>query len=67
MFSLLERRGALIDCQSTKDTFIFASSCHIDGVKDILTIISDAIMRPVITAESVCLLLMHEIYRKMFI
>ncbi|VDN53932.1 unnamed protein product [Dracunculus medinensis] len=52
MFSLLERRGALIDCQSTKDTFIFASSCHINGVKDILTIISDAIMRPVITAES---------------
>uniref|UniRef100_F1L1J9 Mitochondrial-processing peptidase subunit alpha n=1 Tax=Ascaris suum TaxID=6253 RepID=F1L1J9_ASCSU len=51
LFSLLEQRGALIDCQSTKDTFIYASSCHISGVKDVLTVIADAVHRPLITPQ----------------
>uniref|UniRef100_A0A0N5ARE3 Alpha-MPP n=1 Tax=Syphacia muris TaxID=451379 RepID=A0A0N5ARE3_9BILA len=51
MFSLLEQRGALIDCQSTKDTFIYASSCHVDGAEDMLALIADAVQRPVITNE----------------
>uniref|UniRef100_A0A0N4UWZ1 Alpha-MPP n=1 Tax=Enterobius vermicularis TaxID=51028 RepID=A0A0N4UWZ1_ENTVE len=48
IFSLLEQHGALIDCQSTRDTFIYASSCHVDGAVDMLTLIADAILRPLI-------------------
>ncbi|VDN42683.1 unnamed protein product [Gongylonema pulchrum] len=51
--SLLERRGALIDCQSTKDTFIYASSCRVDGFGDIIKMIADAVQRPVIKEDDV--------------
>ncbi|VDK58820.1 unnamed protein product [Anisakis simplex] len=53
MFSILEVRGALIDCQSTKDTFIYAASCHVDGVRDVLAVIADAVQRPLITQQEV--------------
>ena len=55
MFNLLEQRGALIDCQSTKDTFIYASSCHVNGVEEILSLIADAVHRPLISPDEVVL------------
>lgn len=51
LFRLLERRGALIDCQSTKDTFIYASSCQIDGFPDIIKLIADSVQRPIINSN----------------
>jgi len=53
LFAVLEEKGALIDCQSTKDTFLYASSCHKNSVGDIMEIIADAVHRPYITSESV--------------
>jgi processing peptidase subunit alpha len=53
-FSLIERHGGLIDCQSTKDTFVYASSCHVDGMDDVLGVIADAVLRANITDEEVC-------------
>lgn len=57
MFSILENRGALIDCQSTKDLFLYASSCHLDGVDDIVRIIGDAVFRPRYTDDEVHILI----------
>ncbi|MFH4973642.1 hypothetical protein AB6A40_000351 [Gnathostoma spinigerum] len=51
MFSVLEKYGAIIDCQSTKETFIFAASCHISGVEQVLTIIADAVHRPLFSEQ----------------
>lgn len=53
LFGVLEEKGALIDCQSTKDTFLYASSCHKKNVKDIMEIIADAVHRPQMTNEAV--------------
>uniref|UniRef100_A0A914WZ74 Mitochondrial-processing peptidase subunit alpha n=1 Tax=Plectus sambesii TaxID=2011161 RepID=A0A914WZ74_9BILA len=50
-FGMIERHGGLIDCQSTKDTFVYASSCHINGLDDVLGVIADAVLRPQITDE----------------
>ncbi|VDN08142.1 unnamed protein product [Thelazia callipaeda] len=51
LFCLLEQRGALIDCQSTKDTFIYASSCRIDGFSDVIKLIADSVQKPVIKSD----------------
>jgi processing peptidase subunit alpha len=53
LFAALEEKGALIDCQSTKDTFLYASSCHVNDVKDIMKIIAGAVHRPIIDDASV--------------
>ncbi|VBB33840.1 unnamed protein product [Acanthocheilonema viteae] len=53
LFRLLERRGALIDCQSTKDTFIYASSCQINGFPDIIRLIADSVQRPIINSSDI--------------
>uniref|UniRef100_A0A0R3RVR9 Alpha-MPP n=1 Tax=Elaeophora elaphi TaxID=1147741 RepID=A0A0R3RVR9_9BILA len=53
LFHLLERRGALIDCQSTKDTFIYASSCQIDGFPDIVRLIADSVQRPIVNSNDI--------------
>ncbi|KAH7695171.1 peptidase M16 inactive domain-containing protein, partial [Aphelenchoides avenae] len=51
IFSILENKGALIDCQATRDTFIYASSCHENGVDEIVKIIADGVLRPQVTEE----------------
>ncbi|EFO27286.2 peptidase M16 inactive domain-containing protein [Loa loa] len=53
LFRLLEQRGALIDCQSTKDTFIYASSCQVDGFPDIIRLIADSVQRPIINSNDI--------------
>jgi predicted Zn-dependent peptidase len=50
---LLEESGALIDCQSTRDTFIYASSCHKRHAHQVLKLIADAVHRPLINEEDV--------------
>jgi processing peptidase subunit alpha len=53
VFGILDANSALIDCQSTRDTFIYAASCRTTGMDDVMRIIADAVLRPVITAEEV--------------
>uniref|UniRef100_A0A183CCF1 Mitochondrial-processing peptidase subunit alpha n=1 Tax=Globodera pallida TaxID=36090 RepID=A0A183CCF1_GLOPA len=50
---LLEKFGALVDCQSTRDTFVYAASCRIESAFDLLAIIADAVQRPNILDEEV--------------
>jgi len=53
ILKMMEERGALIDCQSTKDTFLYASSCRSDGFEEILSVIADAVYRPRFLDEEV--------------
>uniref|UniRef100_A0A1I7YJ78 Mitochondrial-processing peptidase subunit alpha n=1 Tax=Steinernema glaseri TaxID=37863 RepID=A0A1I7YJ78_9BILA len=48
---LLEKHGAIVDCQSTRDTFIYAASCHVKGVDEIMQLIADTVLRPCILPE----------------
>lgn len=50
---MLERCGALVDCQSTRDTFLYASSCHIKSIEQVASLIADTIQRPIITKNEV--------------
>lgn len=52
---LLERCGALVDCQASKDTFLYASSCKISNAYEILRLIADAVLRPKITEEEIAI------------
>lgn len=51
----MERCGALVDCQSSRDTFLYASSCKISNAYEILRLIADAVLRPKISDEEVFL------------
>ncbi|CAI4225722.1 unnamed protein product [Auanema sp. JU1783] len=51
IYGVLEKNGALIDCQSTKDTFLYAASCLSSGLDEVMEILCNAIWRPRITHE----------------
>ena len=53
MYGVLEEYGGICDAQSTKDTFIYAASCHVSGVDKIVGLIADAVLRPRITEDEV--------------
>ncbi|CEF62784.1 Mitochondrial-processing peptidase subunit alpha [Strongyloides ratti] len=67
--SFLLKSGALLDCQSTRDCFLYASSCFNSSQEDILSIISDTLFRPLIlddelqNAIDICLLELQQMYR----
>uniref|UniRef100_A0A915IZX8 Alpha-MPP n=1 Tax=Romanomermis culicivorax TaxID=13658 RepID=A0A915IZX8_ROMCU len=46
---LLEKYGGMVDCQATKDTLVYAASCHISGVDQVMKLIADTTMRPLLT------------------
>jgi processing peptidase subunit alpha len=46
VLKIMEDYGALIDCQSTRDTFLYAASCRTDGIDEIISVISDTVLRP---------------------
>lgn len=48
--ALMENSG-IVDCQSTRDTTMYAASCHRDGVDTTINILAETIWRPVITPE----------------
>ena len=50
---LLERCGALVDCQSSRDTTMYASSCRTANAHDVLQVIADTVFRPNILEEEV--------------
>lgn len=51
----MEKCGALVDCQASKDTFLYASSCRISNAYEILRLIADAVLRPKILDEEVAI------------
>ncbi|VDL77953.1 unnamed protein product [Nippostrongylus brasiliensis] len=51
IYGVLQQNGGLIDCQSTRDTFIYAASCHVSGLDAVLEVIANAIWRAKNTPE----------------
>ncbi|EGT53759.1 hypothetical protein CAEBREN_03909 [Caenorhabditis brenneri] len=51
VFHQLEKSSGIVDCQSTRDTMMYAASCHRDGVDSVVKVISDTIWRPIINDE----------------
>ncbi|EPB74372.1 peptidase, M16 family [Ancylostoma ceylanicum] len=51
IYAVLQENGGLIDCQSTRDTFIYAASCHISGLDAVMEILANAIWRAKNTPE----------------
>ncbi|CAD5229559.1 unnamed protein product [Bursaphelenchus okinawaensis] len=47
-FNILDSCGAIIDCQSTKDTTIYAASCLRETASKMTKIIADTVMRPIV-------------------
>ncbi|KAJ1374954.1 Insulinase (Peptidase M16) [Parelaphostrongylus tenuis] len=45
IYAVLQQNGGLIDCQSTRDTFIYAASCHVSGLDAVIEIIANAVWR----------------------
>lgn len=53
VLELLDKCGALVDCQSTRDTFLYASSCRTTNAYEVLKVIADAVFRPNILDDEV--------------
>jgi len=47
----LEKFGGICDCQSTRDTFLYAASVDRRGLDSTIEILGDVVLRPVITEE----------------
>jgi len=47
----LETFGGICDCQSTRDTFLYAASIHRRGLDSTMEILADVVLRPQITDE----------------
>jgi len=47
----LEKFGGICDCQSTRDTFLYAASVDRRGLDSTIEILGDVVLRPVITDE----------------
>ncbi|CAI5437811.1 unnamed protein product [Caenorhabditis angaria] len=49
ILNIIQETSGIVDCQSTRDTFMYAASCHKNGVDKITQIISDSILKPIFT------------------
>ena len=47
----LEKYGGICDCQSTRDTFLYAASVDSRGLDATVEILGDVVLRPQITEE----------------
>ena len=47
----LEKFGGICDCQSTRDTFLYAASVDRRGLDATIEILGDVVLRPRITDE----------------
>ncbi|KRY36078.1 Mitochondrial-processing peptidase subunit alpha [Trichinella spiralis] len=43
----LEKHGAIVDCQHTKDGIIYAASCRTDAFKPVLEFVADVMFNPI--------------------
>ncbi|KAK5984591.1 Mitochondrial-processing peptidase subunit alpha [Trichostrongylus colubriformis] len=53
IYAVLQQNGGLIDCQSTRDTFIYAASCHVTGLDAVMEVIANAVWRAQNTPEEI--------------
>ena len=51
IMSKLEKYGGICDCQSTRDTFLYAASVDSRGLEATVEILGDVVLRPKITDE----------------
>lgn len=47
----LEKHGGICDCQSSRDTFIYASSADRRGMDSVVRVLGDVVLRPQISVE----------------
>jgi len=49
----LERHGGICDCQGSRDTMIYAMSAHTNGLSDVVELLSEVVLQPVISEQEV--------------
>uniref|UniRef100_A0A1B6GTY3 Mitochondrial-processing peptidase subunit alpha n=1 Tax=Cuerna arida TaxID=1464854 RepID=A0A1B6GTY3_9HEMI len=49
----LERHGGICDCQSSRDTFVYAASADVRGLEAVIKILGDVVFRPQLSLEEV--------------
>uniref|UniRef100_A0A1B6MP28 Mitochondrial-processing peptidase subunit alpha n=1 Tax=Graphocephala atropunctata TaxID=36148 RepID=A0A1B6MP28_9HEMI len=49
----LEKHGGICDCQSSRDTFVYAASADVRGLEAVIKILGDVIFRPQLSPEEV--------------
>uniref|UniRef100_A0A1S4J4F8 Mitochondrial-processing peptidase subunit alpha n=1 Tax=Culex quinquefasciatus TaxID=7176 RepID=A0A1S4J4F8_CULQU len=53
IFKELEKHGGICDCQSSRDTFVYAASADSRGVEAVTRILADVVLRPRLANEEV--------------
>lgn len=53
MLAKLETHGGICDSQASRDTFIYATSAYSTGVDDVVNLLAEVTLRPLITEEEV--------------
>lgn len=43
--------GGICDAQSSRDTFVYATSTNVNGLETVVQILSEAVLRPAITDQ----------------
>lgn len=46
IFKELEKHGGICDCQSSRDTFVYAASADSRGLESVTRILADVVLRP---------------------
>uniref|UniRef100_A0A8R1DSS1 Mitochondrial-processing peptidase subunit alpha n=1 Tax=Caenorhabditis japonica TaxID=281687 RepID=A0A8R1DSS1_CAEJA len=52
VYAILEASSAIVDCQSTRDTTMYAASCRNDSVEQVISVIANTMCRPIIDDEA---------------
>ncbi|XP_053697886.1 mitochondrial-processing peptidase subunit alpha [Sabethes cyaneus] len=53
IFKELEKHGGICDCQSSRDTFVYAASADSRGLESVTRILADVVLRPRLAANEV--------------
>ncbi|RZF46939.1 hypothetical protein LSTR_LSTR011770 [Laodelphax striatellus] len=53
IFQVLEKHGGICDCQSSRDTLVYAASADSRGFDAIVSILAEVVYRPKVTVEEV--------------
>lgn len=49
----LEKHGGICDCQSSRDTFIYAASADVRGLDSVTKLLGEVVLRPQLKTEEV--------------
>lgn len=53
LLSVLEKHGGICDCQSSRDTFVYATSADSRGLAGVTKVLGEVVLRPQISKEEV--------------